>query len=95
MTKQALLIVDDYFTGFKLVNPKRALENTLRRILGKFREMHQMVFIKQITFPGIPYFIEGTPGCELHDKLVPRLSHYVFVIKKSIRVSLAELREPV
>ncbi|EGC28604.1 hypothetical protein DICPUDRAFT_159950 [Dictyostelium purpureum] len=79
----ALIIVDeqnDYFTGgkFQLVNSEKAMENT-KRVLDKFRENKQLVAHIQHIFPqGGPFFVEGTPGSEIHKVVAPQSNEKVF-----------------
>jgi nicotinamidase-related amidase len=72
--KQALLVIDvqnDYFPGgaFPLWNADGTLESVARAV-GRAREKGIPVILVQHVARGpAPFFREGTPGAELHEKL--------------------------
>lgn len=74
--KKALIIIDvqnDYFENgaLELVNPIPASENT-KKILEHFRkEKDTIVHVQHVSGEGIPFFVPGTPGVEIHENVKP------------------------
>lgn len=74
--KKALIIIDvqnDYFENgaLPLVNPIPASENT-KKILEHFRkENDTIVHVQHVSGEGIPFFVPGTPGVEIHENVKP------------------------
>ncbi len=78
MQKTALIIIDvqrDYFPGgnMELKNPEEAVDQ-IQRLLTHFRANNLPIFHIQHTMPewrGVPFLRKGTPGHELHAKVIP------------------------
>ena len=84
--KKALLLIDvqnDYFEGGKseLSEPLKALGN-IEKILKIFRDGHlPVIHVQHInTREGATFFLQGTHGAEIHERLKP-LSDEYHVIK--------------
>ncbi|CAD0002326.1 cysteine hydrolase family protein [Flavobacterium salmonis] len=74
--KKALIIIDvqkEYFENgaLELVNPIPASENA-KRVLEHFRkENDTIVHVQHISAEGIPFFVSGTQGVEIHENVKP------------------------
>ncbi|PBJ05592.1 cysteine hydrolase family protein [Flavobacterium sp. ACN6] len=74
--KKALLLIDiqkEYFENgaLVLVNPIPASENA-KKILEHFRkENDTIVHVQHISGEGIPFFVSGTQGVEIHENVKP------------------------
>ena len=84
MAKKALILIDiqnEYFENgvLELVHPVPASEKA-RKLLERFREQNlPIVHIQHISPAGVPFFIEGTDGVEIHDNVKPKDGEKVFV----------------
>lgn len=81
----ALVIVDlqnDYFPGGRMTlhDIDRAADNAAR-LLEHFRNTGQPIFHIQHTWedPSAPFFVAGTPGAEINDRVKPRAGEAVIV----------------
>ena len=84
MAERALLIIDmqnDYFPGGKmeLEGAEAAAENAAG-VLEQFRKLGLPVFqVKHVSVrPGATFFIPGTTGVEIHQRVRPREGERVF-----------------
>lgn len=74
--KKALIIIDvqkEYFENgaLELINPVPASEN-IKKILEHFRkENDTVVHVQHISGEGIPFFVPGTQGVEIHENVKP------------------------
>lgn len=74
--KKALIIIDvqkEYFENgaLELVNPILASENT-KKLLEHFRkENDTIVHVQHISGEGVPFFVAGTQGVEIHENVRP------------------------
>lgn len=74
--KKALLLIDiqkEYFENgaLELVNPIEASENA-KKLLEHFRkENGTVVHVQHISGEGVPFFISGTQGVEIHENVKP------------------------
>lgn len=74
--KKALIIIDvqkEYFENgaLELVNPIPASEN-VKKILEHFRkENDTIVHVQHISGEGVPFFVAGTTGVEIHENVKP------------------------
>ncbi|WP_406843406.1 cysteine hydrolase family protein [Flavobacterium soyae] len=79
---KALLIIDiqkEYFENgaLELVNPIGASENA-KKLLEHFRkENGTVVHVQHISGEGVPFFIPGTQGVEIHENVKPLLGEKV------------------
>ena len=76
----ALLLIDiqnDYFPGgaWELSHADEAAAQA-RLALGRFREQHRPVFhVRHInTRPGAAFFLPDTPGSEIHEPVIWKIS---------------------
>ena len=73
---KALILIDiqkEYFENgaLELVNPIEASENA-QKLLERFRnENDTVVHVQHISPEGIPFFIPGTEGVEIHENVKP------------------------
>jgi len=84
-TKTALVLIDvqnDYFEGGKkeLFAPDKALAAGAK-ILAKAREAGlTIVHVRHIAkAPGATFFVEGTPGSEIHQGVAPRTGEKIII----------------
>jgi len=73
---KALLLIDiqkEYFENgaLELVNPIAASENA-KKLLENFRRKNNtVVHVQHISPEGIPFFVSGTEGVEIHENVKP------------------------
>lgn len=73
---KALLLIDiqkEYFENgaLELVNPTVASENA-KKLLKHFREENStVVHVQHISGEGVPFFVAGTKGIEIHENVKP------------------------
>jgi nicotinamidase-related amidase len=85
MDETALLLVDiqnDYFPGGKMTLEGIATASVnASRLLIRFREKKLPIFhIRHLSIrPGAAFFLPGTPGCEIHPSVAPRVDEIVIV----------------
>ncbi|MBR3283162.1 MAG: cysteine hydrolase [Ruminococcus sp.] len=75
--KEALLIIDvqnDYFPGgaCELYHAREAEDNIIRLIDESRKAGRPIVYVRHINPPDDTFFLEGTPGCEISDRIKPR-----------------------
>lgn len=84
--KEALLIIDvqnDYFPGGanELYKACRAEEH-IKKLIGQSRSCGRpIIYMQHINDPGDSFFLEGTYGAEISDRIAPREGDRVFVKK--------------
>lgn len=77
MNKRALLVIDiqnDYFPGGKwtLSNMDAAADNAARVIAASRAAGHLVVHVRHESLAaGAPFFVPGTKGAEIHEKVLP------------------------
>ena len=82
--KHALLIIDvqnDYFEGgkFELYKSRDALANIIK-VLAKFREKGlPVIHVQHLMGADGPFFVEDTPGAQIHESLTPLANEYHLV----------------
>lgn len=82
--KEALLIIDvqnDYFPGGAnaLHNPGKA-ERRIQDLISESRAIHRpIVYIQHINPPDDTFFLEGTPGVEISDRIRPNAEDKVII----------------
>ena len=78
MAEPALVIIDiqnDYFPGGKMeLEGADAAAKNAARALAKFRERHlPVIHVRHLsTRPGATFFIPGTTGADMHERVRPR-----------------------
>lgn len=89
MSKPALIVIDlqnDYFPGgaFPLCNAEATLAN-VERAIGKARAKGiPVVHVQHVAAPSrgvAPFFNKGTPGCEIHARIMAAAPDAPVVIK--------------
>lgn len=79
---KALLLIDiqrEYFENgaLELVNPITASENA-KKLLEHFRkENATIVHVQHISGEGVPFFVSGTKGIEIHENVKPLVGEKV------------------
>ena len=81
---KALLLIDiqkEYFENgaLELVNPIAASENA-KKLLEHFRkENGTIVHVQHISVEGVPFFVPGTKGVEIHENVKPLAREKVII----------------
>lgn len=97
---KTLLVIDlqnDYFPGgkFPLWNTEIILENIERTIAKATAQGVQVIHIQHVAKEGLaPFFIEGTPGVEIHPRILAAAPNAPIIVKEYAdsfeKTSLAE-----
>ena len=82
--KEALLIIDvqnDYFPGGanELFRAAEA-EERIKKLIAESRDCgRQIIYMQHFNEPGDSFFIEGTPGADISERIAPREEDQIFV----------------
>ncbi|MFC0777005.1 cysteine hydrolase family protein [Flavobacterium sp. HJSW_4] len=74
--KKALILIDiqkEYFENgaLELTNPIAASENA-KKLLDHFRkENNTIIHVQHISGEGVPFFVDGTKGVDIHENVKP------------------------